>query len=1039
MINKTFNFIYGKIVPLALAWLMLCEVSSPASAQYVAVRDNTRVANNVSAALARAYKKSNPSDGLLSFEQAKSIFAREDKQSKLTPQDYAALYGRYIKSVSAADVQVAAAYNSLKKEINLDGDLSYIYRKAGKSGKFCEGKKCFALNNYVQGFLRARLYDGAGLSAGTAAKFRWNSEIMLSAMPDIYWAVTNNGVNHADVAFLQKYLRFTVSKASDYCDNASYLADYAPGLAGADGRGKAVRGKEIRRQQCQNIGKAMVLLGLSVQSGKDKLEDSRLIYNVTKNTYKDDYGAITLSSGVAALIAIGTKGSYAYIDKILTEDTVRASHNFGNFKNGFNWFMDLLSVQSWIEKSTDVNNRLRGRGGRYLNPVSAMFQYLDEDYARASGVSDFSVSVARDNPSLGYNVPYGNVFEDLGVMISSTHTVQGRQIAQKIVNTYAAAVKKDGNAGRDIHTPLVLGVLETGLLKNSSAQYAASKMNSLDWWDLNEATQRRVNNLAAVYPGTVKRGISQAKIKRNERNQKIIQAGVWTDMMVSAFFVMSMVAELPSIVRSAATLTRNVGRIRAINEAGKADLLRFTRARIAQAPVKPAQIKAILAAREVPLRKINANIVKSVPRVKNTPKAEVKFHGQIQYTLLAKDAPVPHLSKYSVAVGEGGSSGAAAAKTVAKVSETPKKLVVSVPEAKAAKPLKPYVSDVRYASGKYALNTAAQRKVLYNNRNFAQKIIFGDKFYGEMTPFKQRLSEIGVAGGLQINFLKDFANYGLKDPKFYLSFALPGANIIQTSASVPQEISRTIKVVPAVLKGEVPFGTFKISDNIALAKKAPLLPDASKAYYMTPIEAVTPKERLVTSIPKTSKVNAGASIIAASAATKKISEGPLVLNKKKAFAQIKQKFGAKSNEEAFAAMAQNFERQHPDLLSSEYVYRGMFVSKENEVKEITSKGMDISRVVSKPLPISPQEASFEIRCERSNICFAPTPNGAMSYASGVNMFNRGRKGYMTLVVAQKPADLNTKGIWYLERSMRADEIKAVLVYDVERGQWLEFK
>lgn len=1062
MIKNTIKIVTSKIVPVVLAFALLFNTQVQAFAQqsnfYIAAQDNTRVANKTANILYKAHNQA-ALPAPVSYAEAKTIFAREDASHKLTEDDFQNLYNDYLKQVARDDGQVAAVANSLKKEINIEGLLNYVSREGQKTGKVCHDRICWDYDNYVQGFLRARLYDGAGLN-DSSDKYKWNAEIMLAAIPDIYGAYLTAGVHRADLQFLQKYLRFLIAKAEDYCDNDTYLADIAPGAAGADGRGKAVRGKAVRQQQCGQIGTAMVLLGISGESGKDKVQNAQAIYDAVKDTFKDDYGAITLASGVAALLAVNTRGSYYLVEKLLTQDTVAAAQDFGTFGNGFRWFMDLLSVQAWVEKGTDINNRSRGRGGRYLDRVGAIFQYIDEDTAQQYGFSSFSIDVAKTNPSLGYNVPFGNVLEDIGVMIASSGTNEGRALAQKIVDTYAAALKADGNKSTRAHTPLVAGILQTGLIKGANAQFAAQKLNALDWWDLNEATQRRVNNLAVKYAGTVTRGKNEAKVKRNETNQKIIQASVWTDMAVSAFFIMSLIVSLPALVKNASTFASNLARIRAIKAAGKADLLAMTRVRLKGLPIKAADVKISLA-QKVAAKQKAAPKASALPKTNKAAPAKInpvkempKVQGQMQYRLAPKQTSAPIGGEsgdavFTVSLGEG--SGGSAGKTGARLT-SPEKVtlqpIVSEIKVKPYKP-KPYRPKVSVKN---------QRANIYAKRNIVERAIFGDKFYSELTPFKRKLMDIRLASDFGGGFTGGFLQYGLKNPKIYLGATIPLVPAAQSaSLSAPIAIVETIKAAPSALKVAALEGStagFEVLNKAAASAEAlknttlPVVPRPSPYWGPGAIVAIDPQSRV--SALSSGQFKSKMSISARGGMMQTIrnavlgdpnapiADGLRVLSKKRAFEHIKQTFKAKDQYAAFSAMAKQLDMQYPALKGDNLMYRGLFLSTQSDVNDIVKDGMDIGRIVSKPIAANTRDITT-CHSERVNMCFASEAEVSMPYATGINMFNRSRKGFITMVVANKPADLDTDGVWNLNRSMRADEIADVLVYDVMSAKWVSLK
>lgn len=636
---KLLRILNTKVLPITLSAAILINVQIPLYAQqnpyvrqYVAVRDNTNVVNrNLELALAKSV--SIPKIPFtLTFQEVSQAAAKEAKNNKLSNEDYNAIYSQYTAALKQQDAQVAHVAALLRKEYNPESLISYYERKASKSGAVCEGKYCYPIEVWMHGILRVIIYQSTGQDTNHK-QFKNNRDIMLAAVPHIYSIVTNYGLNRNDAYSLQKYLRFVVEGADKYCDNDTYMADIAPGLAGGNGRADARIGKERRQNECANIGKAMITLGMTGPWEQDKNQNAKIIYNAVKDTYKDDYGAITLSTGVNALIAVDTKTAYDFIEALLTKDTLPAGTTFKAVKNFGGQILDLLSVSSWADKGIEAVNLSRGGGGRYLNDYSQSLQYIDEDYSRASGMSDFNISVAKTNPSLGYNVSYRNVLEDIGIMLGQAQNPAAVKLSNKIIAQYTALEARRPlclraanfsplafetcSPSKNIHMPLVTGILQSA--RSSAGTAAAKFINTLDWWDLNEGTQRRVNNsVTGKFGGTVKRTLNEAKKKRNDNNKKIAAASFWADVLVSAIFITALVNSIPSMARSVS----NAARTMRVTVSGKGNLLKITRARIAAGGINPQAVKLNLAAK--------------YKQVKSAPKAAVAKPAHISETANSK-------------------------------------------------------------------------------------------------------------------------------------------------------------------------------------------------------------------------------------------------------------------------------------------------------------------------------------------------------------------------------------------------------------------
>ncbi len=499
-----------------------------------------------------------------------------------------ALYFDYKKSVVAEEEAVSAAYAHINKvhKYGPKSALNILEKGKNQKGEICDSGKCFNETIYNRALLRAFLRYGAGLGESNK-KWRWNREIMLEYAKNIYFILNDYGASANDTAFAQKYLRYLIEKTGDWCDNDVYMADIMPGLAGGSGRADARIGKERRKNYCEKMGYAALSLALLENlSAQDSDFNARLLYKQLKDNYREDYGAMVLGNYVTALLMTGTNPSFSLLEKFLLKDSLADGLRVGGVWQIFGRVLDIISIKAWVDKYTDVNNRLRGRGGRYLNEVGLRFQYIDEDTARAFGFSSFSVSLAKDGVS-GYNMPYGNILEDLGELVAMWPDKRALNIANKAVNNYAYALRK-GDAGYTYaHIPFVTGAIKSGSVKSSNAAYVVNKLYFLDWWDLNEGTQRRVNNLAAKVSRGYGAGYKAAKTKdaiksaRAARNKKISELAVWGDMLVSAVLMTSFVISIPSLARGASSFIKSfsasrslkAARIAKIRAAGKGNLL----------------------------------------------------------------------------------------------------------------------------------------------------------------------------------------------------------------------------------------------------------------------------------------------------------------------------------------------------------------------------------------------------------------------------------------------------------------------------------
>lgn len=530
-----------------------------------------------------------------------NIFAKTDDAA------LKALYFDYKKSVVAEEEAVSAAYAHINKvhKYGPKSALDILKKGKNKNGEICDSGKCFDETIYSRALLRAFLRYGAGLDESNK-KWRWNREIMLEYAKHIYSILNGYGASPNDIALAQKYLRYLIEKTGDWCDNDVYMADIMPGLAGGSGRADARIGKERRKNYCEKMGYAALSLALLENlSAQDSDFNARLLYKQLKDNYRKDYGAMVLGNYVTALLIAGNDTAFSLLEKFLLKDSLSDGLRIGGVWQILGRVFDIISIKAWVDKCTDVNNKLRGRGGRYLNEVGLRFQYIDEDTARSFGFSSFSVSLAKDGVS-GYNMPYGNILEDLGELVAAWPDNRAQKIAAKAVNNYSYALRKGDVGYSYAHTPFVVGAIKSGKVKSSNSAYVVNKLYALDWWDLNEGTQRRVNNLAAKASKGYGAGYKAEKTKdavkatRAAKNKKISELAVWGDILVSAVLMTSFVISIPSLAKGASSFIKSfsaskslrTARIAKIRNAGKGNLLNKMRT-VKKAPAASSPVKNV--------------------------------------------------------------------------------------------------------------------------------------------------------------------------------------------------------------------------------------------------------------------------------------------------------------------------------------------------------------------------------------------------------------------------------------------------------------
>ena len=136
-----------------------------------------------------------------------------------------------------------------------------------------------------------------------------------------------------------------VLNGKKYFDNDTYKADIIPGLSNASDRQKREQGKQERQKEASMVASAIALLPALSTNSERKAKSAQAIYNLAKNIMRDDYGAIGISSGAEALIALRTEDSLNKAYTLLTSDLYRSVGT-----EILMFTLDSLSVEEWVKR-----------------------------------------------------------------------------------------------------------------------------------------------------------------------------------------------------------------------------------------------------------------------------------------------------------------------------------------------------------------------------------------------------------------------------------------------------------------------------------------------------------------------------------------------------------------------------------------------------------------------------------------------------------------------------------------------------------------
>ena len=592
--------------------------------------------------------------GALSREQIKKELISADKWNDEAYVD--AVYAQYLKAyrkayeVQQRDVAAGMRFCEMNQEGwsngrplgctgNFESEISWVWEDRARVKALEEALRngdryevpihfdwrqedqtqTYDLIGFAHGVLRWTLND---LMNG---KYKIDEDDYVNRVYQVAPLVEDYYLAEADRAQLEQFLRVVLNEANGKCKGANGFERTFHGSKVVS-LGTVWDKDRAGQRTCEDVSRAIVLYSsLYVDGGKGSAAATELVYKTVKDLYDEDFGAIALQSGVGGLLMINTSQSMNKIYDLLMKDTVKERKWYAPLKE----ILKLLSLEEWNKKGIAGVNAVRGGAGNYLNETGVALQYIDEKAALANGLSRFNIDNAKDAiPSIraAYNLPYGNVLEDIGVLLASYKSRNAAALVTQIKNTYKGLkyLNKTGNA---LHMPLIVGIYSKAPEKGvNRALYNA------DWWDLNEGTQRRVNNLAGTAVGLKARTKDEAKHRRSLDNQRIKEMGFWGDMVLTAVFMGMLIMSIPSIVKGAGTLLRQVSLVRAmrvtrIRVAGHGQLLKTVRANM-----KARQAKA------APKTAKRTQQAKAAQPAKTTKPVQQPQATQVSEELLVEDA-----------------------------------------------------------------------------------------------------------------------------------------------------------------------------------------------------------------------------------------------------------------------------------------------------------------------------------------------------------------------------------------------------------------
>ena len=435
----------------------------------------------------------------------------------------------------------------------------------------------------------------------------WNSQLgrseyvaggdVIGNSVQIVKALKEYGVSEADKDLAREELAGML-KVKGLCE------DKRGGIKIGDVDGKHVRGDyeyNLRTVPlCQFSLDVMEGLGVLAVQHKDKKAVDE-IYNYMVAKHREGLGPMVVYQGAALLMGINSQYSYGKLKEFLKE---RAHQTTGGK------ILSSLSYLSFEGLSRGVQEG--SSEGKHLNGYTARYGYLDRETAEGYN-PNLAINIVTAQPLTSdgkYQLPMGNVYEDIGAMLA----------ADAMKNGKSAALASDILKSSGYEWPLVSGVL---LGEKGKYAYKALGSNAVKMWrgllaadyaDMNEGTQRRMKSRAAVAletSGAVSgaevaqyKAKDEGKFARYSRQEKV-------NFGLGALDILVIVVTLPLLVKGVAqgsvkvvSKLRNFGQFSARMARNGAQSLRTVPGKVASGvrEVKAAAGKVVTKVKETPAR-----------------------------------------------------------------------------------------------------------------------------------------------------------------------------------------------------------------------------------------------------------------------------------------------------------------------------------------------------------------------------------------------------------------------------------------------------
>ncbi len=404
-------------------------------------------------------------------------------------------------------------------------------------------------------------------------------EDKLTTMPYIYATISKYGYYPKDREYIWAYTYDIVANGKKYFDNDTYKADLLPNIVSNAAKDERDRGKEQRSKQASAVATAMALLPIISEKPEEIEKASEAIYQLMNDvlgvisTY--DYASVAIVTGASALIAFNKESSLSKLMTFLLDDCKK-----GKVKGLLNFIGGFFSAEEWtkgIARAGDIHKvegapasnpnslELTGQemgstktarvdgGYSYHNSLSAEFSYIDKS---KTPFNEAWLAGNSGGAEESYNVIFTDIFEEIGRELGSN---AASPVVKSYIHTFANRLSNKGFnknfSDDDLTISIVAGILQTAPQGDTSLRYAADLIYTGSWWDLNEATQRDKNNIAAAYLGKSKKGYNKEKDEAFKKIFKAKYASTYVDMVSNAVMVATLIYSAPAIIKGFARWT----------------------------------------------------------------------------------------------------------------------------------------------------------------------------------------------------------------------------------------------------------------------------------------------------------------------------------------------------------------------------------------------------------------------------------------------------------------------------------------------------